>query len=393
MKHLRPIATLVSAFLPLACAAPVHEVGAASSSRAPTGAAAGDGNRTIGEPCTDIGPSCWVVFHDRDDNLWFGTDGNGVFRYDGKQLTRFTTKDGLAHDQIRDIRQHAPTGHILFTTNGGVSRFDGQRFTTLPITQMQAPELASAAGAATMRGDLAKQGWRLDVDDVWLRGSRGPCRYDGERLFQLTLPRSPFEVEFATPLAAESKWNAYDVWTVYRNSARRGGPVWFGTAMVGVCRFDGESIDWLFEWPLTSLQGGGWFGFRAIREDRDGDVWICNTHQRYAIAAHAPDGQPPGKLAYTRKAGIDLRGSATTDELIYFQSITTDDQGNLWMAPYGGGVWKYDGRNVTHYPMTSNGAQITMIWIATDNHGGIWVGTHEHGAWRLRGDTFERFVP
>ena len=131
----------------------------------------------LGETISDIRNSCWYVFQDKDNNYWFGTDGNGVCRYDGKTLTRFTTLDGLVHDQVRGIYQHAPTGEILITTNGGVSKFDGQRFVTLPITEMKRPALPLAADG------LVDAGWTLNDTDTWLSGGAGgPRRYDGKTL-------------------------------------------------------------------------------------------------------------------------------------------------------------------------------------------------------------------
>ena len=43
---------------------------------------------------------------DSEDNLWFGTGGGtpgGVSRYDGETWTTFTTEDGLAYDWISSI--------------------------------------------------------------------------------------------------------------------------------------------------------------------------------------------------------------------------------------------------------------------------------------------------
>jgi len=222
----------------------------------------------LGEAVADIGKSCWYVFQDKDDNYWFGTDGNGVCRYDGRILTRFTTRDGLVHDQIRGIQQHVPTGHILITTNGGVSMFDGERFVTLPIREVSSP------GFGLMAGDLKSAGWVLNDTDTWLTGGAGPRRYDGTTLHQLTFPRSPFEKELNETLGHRDEWRPGDVWSVYKDSR---GHVWFGTGEFGVCRFDGQSLDWLFERHLMQVPGGGWFGLRSIIEDRHGDFWFCNT--------------------------------------------------------------------------------------------------------------------
>ena len=40
----------------------------------------------------------------------------------------------------------------------------------------------------------------------------------------------------------------------------RKGHVWFGTGIFGICRFDGQSLDWMYEGHLTECEGGGWFG-------------------------------------------------------------------------------------------------------------------------------------
>ena len=37
---------------------------------------------------------------DKTGNIWFGTTGEGVYRYDGKVFTQFTQKDGLCGNDI-----------------------------------------------------------------------------------------------------------------------------------------------------------------------------------------------------------------------------------------------------------------------------------------------------
>lgn len=344
-----------------------------------------------GEVVPDIGPSCWVIFQDKDDNYWFGSDGNGVFRFDGKVITRFTTKDGLAHDHIRGIQQHGPTGDILITTNGGVSKFDGKKFTTLPAIEMKPPGELGSPMPGVLTNGAANEGWVLNADDVWMSGSGGPRRYDGKTLSQLKFPKSPLEDELGARYGHSAKnWSSYDVWTVYKD---RQGHMWFGTAVFGIARFDGQHIDWMFEAFLTEFEGGAWFGFRAIIEDRNGDFWFNSSRYRYKVQPHGVAGQEAGKLKYTREKGMDWSAVDTTDESIFFQSATQDTNGELWMAPYAGGVWRHDGLKGTHYPMKSGDEEITMFFIFKDNHGGLWVGTHEYGAWKFTGEKFERFKP
>ncbi len=344
-----------------------------------------------GEVVSAIDKSCWIVFQDKDNNYWLGSDGNGVCRFDGKVITRFTTKDGLAHDQVRGIQQHAASCDILITTNGGVSKFDGRRFVTLAIIEMKPPSPGDIAASSTSFASASplNEGWVLNLHDLWLTGTGGPRRYDGTTLYQLTFPKSPHADDWFTKHPV-TRWNPYDVWTVYTD---RKGNVWFGTGGMGVCRFDGRSLDWLYEPHLTEVKGGGWFGFRSIFEDRHGDFWICNTQFRYKMQPHGTAGQRAGLLTYTREQGMDLAGSATTDKFIYYQSITEDNTRDLWMAPYAGGVWKYDGKSVSHFPVKHGDDEITMFSIFKDRRGDLWIGTHEHGAYKFNGKAFERFMP
>ncbi|MFO0806984.1 MAG: two-component regulator propeller domain-containing protein [Gemmataceae bacterium] len=331
-----------------------------------------------GEIVPTIDKSCWIVFQDRNNNYWFGSDGHGVSRFDGKNITRFTTKDGLRGDQIRGIQQHA-SGDILITTVGGISKFDGRRFVTLPATEC----------------DFPGEGWRLGPDDVWLPwqpNQKGPYRYDGKTLYHLRFPKHSREDEFGAK-HPNLPWSAYEVYCVYKD---RRGHMWFGTANSGICRFDGKSLDWMYEHHLIYIgdsEESPMFGIRSMIEDKDGAFWFCNTKQRYRIEPSATPENGSGTIRYSREAGIDLAGTVSGDKFFYFMSIVEDGNGNLWMAPYSGGVWRYDGKAVTHYPVKDGDQDVTMFSIVKDNRGDLWVGTHEHGPYKFDGKAFRKFEP
>ena len=125
---------------------------------------------------SEMSKSIWSVFQDKNNNHWFSSNGQGVYRYDGKTLTQFTTKHGLPDNRIRGIQQHK-SGDILINTTKGISRYDGHTLTTINVAEKHPPG----------------RGWTLQPDDLWFGGpqnSGAVYRYDGESLHQLAFPRT-----------------------------------------------------------------------------------------------------------------------------------------------------------------------------------------------------------
>ena len=65
-----------------------------------------------------------------DDVVWAGTWGGGVSRYDGKRWSNLTMREGLAGNIVYAIAQGAD-GALWFGTNRGVSRYDGKTWQTI----------------------------------------------------------------------------------------------------------------------------------------------------------------------------------------------------------------------------------------------------------------------
>lgn len=89
------------------------------------------------------GPAVLAIFEDRKGNLWFGNNGAGLFKYDGKLLTNFTKEEGLSNDQFLKNNKPGPgtlarvysinednQGDLwIGTVDAGVWRYDGKKFT------------------------------------------------------------------------------------------------------------------------------------------------------------------------------------------------------------------------------------------------------------------------
>jgi signal transduction histidine kinase/ligand-binding sensor domain-containing protein/ActR/RegA family two-component response regulator len=62
------------------------------------------------------------LFRDQQGLLWCGTYDGGVCAYDGQFWTILDTRDGLAGNRVKGIRQ-LPDGALLFATDKGLSRY------------------------------------------------------------------------------------------------------------------------------------------------------------------------------------------------------------------------------------------------------------------------------
>ncbi|MDH5301648.1 MAG: regulator [Gammaproteobacteria bacterium] len=65
----------------------------------------------------------------KDQQVWAGTWGGGVSRFDGTRWHNLTTKQGLAGNIVYSIAQDA-SGNMWFGTNQGLSRYDGRTWQT-----------------------------------------------------------------------------------------------------------------------------------------------------------------------------------------------------------------------------------------------------------------------
>jgi ligand-binding sensor domain-containing protein len=325
----------------------------------------------IGDTVSEMDKNVWCILQDRHNNYWFGSDGKGVYRYDGKNIVHLNSKHGLCDDRIRQIQEDS-AGNIYFTTLNGISKFDGKKFIRLIV----------AAGNAPGQ-------WRLKPNDLWFRGEgqmKGPYRYDGNVLHSLEFPKHYMEDDYYrqypnTPI------NPYDLYYIYKDKK---GAMWFGTGALGIYHYDGTSIRSMYEKHLTQTESGGSFCIRSIMEDRKGKFWFCNTKYRYNILPGESTTKGKGFVNYTTEKGIDVAKGLLSNDRLYFQSIVEDSLGDLWMQTYQEGIWRYDGNKTTRYFFHED-ATVKVISMYQDKRGGLWLGTDGSGVYKFNGKTFEQF--
>ncbi len=324
----------------------------------------------IGVPVSQLDNTIWAIYQDKKSNYWFGSKENGVFYYNGKQLKQLTIKDGLVSNEVRGFQEDS-LGNIFIETEKGVSKFDGHSFKTLEIKDTYSPS----------------DKWSLKPSDLWFRigfSKNGVYRFDGEYLHYLKFPKSPQEDEFYGKSSnANTSLRPYGLYTIYKDPM---GVMWFGTASLGVCRFDGKTITWHYENQLQKTPSGGDFGTRSIFEDKDGRFWINNTRFRYQILTNHTI-----NIDLKKEVGVGYINKNNETEFPFFLSITQDNEGNLWMVTYENGVWKYNGKELINYPIKDGETDVMLFTIYKDKKGVLWLGTFNAGVYKYNGKSFDKF--
>lgn len=322
---------------------------------------------TLIPPIATLDHKIWGIYQDHKGHYWFGSNGKGIYHFDGETLTQYTKKEGLVDNQIRSI-QGDHLGNVYIGTPAGISKYDGQTFTTLtPV--------------------MASNEWQLNPTDLWFNcNGNALYRYDGEKLHELTVPEQDLKKAFGIDVQGVPFQNMNNSpYAVYGLNKDKAGNLWIGTVSAGAFCYDGKSFLWFGEKELSTLPDGRVPGVRSMLEDKDGYMWLSNFVSKYRVKNNG--------ATYEKLAGIDPTHKLLQDRLPYFNSGLSDKQGNLWMTTYGGGVWKYDGQQLQNFPIQDGVTDALVISIYQDNNGVLWLGTDNLGVFRFNGAQFVRFEP
>jgi ligand-binding sensor domain-containing protein/serine phosphatase RsbU (regulator of sigma subunit) len=286
-----------------------------------------------------------AIFQDSRGHIWFATQGSGASRYDGSVFRTFIRKDGLIGNDVICVAE-AKDGAIWIGTSEGVSKFDGMGFTSFN------GENGLDVGSGVYRILCADDG------RVWMatKGA-GVAIYDGEGF-------SVLGKEHGFPTTSAGNVNVYSIVQDLE------GTVWLNCTN-GVVSVRGESI---IVHDHEAVKGKSFFSSHI---DREGRVWF---------------GGIPGRGVSTFFKG-EFRKHPIPDELTndFFGGITSDRQGNIWMATDHGLLKYADGRH-TLFSGASGLSASTANCVMADHEDNIWVGLQGGGADLLRSEAFIHFT-
>lgn len=68
------------------------------------------------------------ILKDKIENLWYGTINYGLFKYNGDSTIQYTIKEGLSSNWISSLFEDETGNLWIGTSGGGINKFDGQSF-------------------------------------------------------------------------------------------------------------------------------------------------------------------------------------------------------------------------------------------------------------------------
>ena len=353
---------------------------------------------------------------DRNGNLWFGTYGGGVNKYDGKSFTVFNSSHGLANNLVLCIKEDK-FGNIWFgTQGGGVSKYDGKSFVTFNILNGLGDNVVYSI-AEDRKGNLwfgTKGGGvsKYINTDSTNGNSNSISQNNKSKLFKsygfsdglggntirTILEDKKGNLWFASESDGVSKFDGNSfitynttnglssntIWSIEEDYL---GNIWFGTNGKGVIKYNGKSFK-----NYNTSNGLANNIIWSITEDKKGNIWFGSEGGGVSVYSENLKNKkiPNSKSIDSTKLFTTYNKSHGLSNNVVF-SITEDNNGNIWFGTYGGGVCRFNGDAFVTFNAQQGLASNAVFTIAEDKNQDLWFGTYGGGVTKYNGKSFETY--
>ena len=267
--------------------------------------------------------SVFHVLKDSKNNLWFSTLGNGVFMFDGKTTTNYTTKDGLQNDMIFSVLEHSNNRYWLLTGEG-LSEIRQQKITRI--------------NPANIDSNATYYSYFKDKDaNLWLATSNGAIK----------------QTKDGNTLVFKKKNGLVDnsIWKIFQDKESN---LWFTSDQNGISKLQSERF-----FMYTTKDGTLSDEIKKIYQNRNGDYWI-GSKQGLSVYKNKK---------YTNYTNKELIGNAD------IWAITEDNKGN-YLIGTNNGLLTYNGNTFKRTICKDIDSPMNTIFdVFVDTKGVIWLGT------------------
>lgn len=298
-----------------------------------------------------------TCMEDTAGNVWFGTLGEGLFKYDGKSFVHYGVEQGLNSNYIYSILQDK-TGTIWVGTNKELNRFNSKQFTSTPIV-LGNNNLTVANSSGQTKSPIENTVWCMMQDrnrTIWFGTDDGIFCYDGNVFTRF------LDAQF---LNNKDHLQLKGIFSILE---AKNGSLWFAEcAGEGIARLDGHTLATVIPYReigrtdriIADQQDNLWFAtaFKGIGK-YDGKTYTPNIFNdpdpngAFNILADAKGNlwfdTPTGLGFYngkTRHLFTEIAGTSTRD----FMPLLVDKVGNIWFSGKGMSLYKYDGKTLINY--------------------------------------------
>lgn len=283
------------------------------------------------------------IFQDSKGNLWFGTIGEGVVRYDVKTLTYLSNPEGFNAKSVFAINEDK-TGNLWLGTDVGVYKYDGKTFRNYSEKD------------GLKHVDISRKGILVDKSGtIWVGTHGGVYQYDpsadreGGQCFSLFRLLPPINVAGIFEDKTGNIWFASSDKGVFRYNGNtianfnqkeslsenyaggiaqdKAGNMWF-TMKKGICKFDGKTFT-----EYTAKDGLGGTEFWGIIIEQSGIIWITARGSTTRFDPSIPLPNQTTFTVFTSANGLNC----------CVQSMYQDRSGNMWWGT-GQGLYRFDGK-------------------------------------------------
>ncbi len=340
---------------------------------------------------TNLATTCMT--QDDEGYIWVGTEG-GLFRYDGQRFKNFGLAEGLTDLLVNDVQPLS--GGLFVLTQSGPLRFDGHRFQPwaakdgVPVFE---------AGIACVARDSAGQVWLGALAGLFLSkdggltfqpvkeypvGGVGALWVDPKNgtLFVVHRRGKPGQRESSLVRRQGTSWSAMELPPEIRKQSFHSGLVdgagriWIrgGSRLIRLAAWGAKPEDLTKQLPGKPAQSGD-----GLTLDQEGRVWAATDS---GLACFEKD------RTWVLDEGHGLPSP-------WANATLTDREGSLWVAAEG--LHRLQGRFLWTAFTRKQGLPVDAVWsIYRSKDGNLWAVTPrgmarlKNGAWALVPETRER---